>query len=81
MRTPWQRDHYARMDSIPPIRLDASTLRRLAVEAHVDPRTISRAACGERIRGDAGHRAREALERHGYRAQAARDPSDPPSAA
>jgi hypothetical protein len=45
---------------------DTPTARRLAVEARVDPRTITRVALGGRVRGDAGHRAREVLVRHGW---------------
>jgi hypothetical protein len=55
------------MSDTPRTDLDTSTARRYAVEARVDPRTIIRAARGEHIRGDAGHRARETLERHGVR--------------
>lgn len=50
--------------------IDRATLRRLAVEADVDPRTIIRelrAARGERppVRGMAGHRARKLLVEKG----------------
>ena len=44
--------------------IDSATVRRIAVEARVDPRTLVRVAQGDDVRGDAGHRAREALERH-----------------
>jgi hypothetical protein len=50
---------------------DTPTTRRLAVEACVDPRTITRVATGVHVRGDAARRAREALERHGWRIAAA----------
>lgn len=40
---------------------DASIVRRLAVAARVDPRTILAVLRGEPVRGDAGHRARAAL--------------------
>lgn len=47
-------------------RLDEATVRALAVEASVDPRTIRRVARGESVRGMAGARARKALESAGY---------------
>jgi hypothetical protein len=50
--------------------INGSTVRRLAVEADVDPRTILaelRAARGERarVRGMSGDRARRVLRQHG----------------
>ena len=50
----------------PPIKLDTSTLRLLAVRASCDPRTILRVARGEVVRGMAGRRARAALIALGY---------------
>jgi hypothetical protein len=41
--------------------IDASTLRRLAVQASCDPRTIAAVAQGRAVRGLAGERARAAL--------------------
>lgn len=41
--------------------IDESTRRKLAVEAGCDPRTIDKVLRGEKVRGMAGHRAREAL--------------------
>jgi len=41
--------------------LGAATLRRLAVEAQVDPRTIDRVVKGLPVRGLAGERARKVL--------------------
>lgn len=46
--------------------LDASTLRRLAVQADVDPRSLQRLLRGEHVRGAAGHRARRVLVEFGY---------------
>lgn len=46
--------------------LDASTVRRLSVQASCDPRTIRRCAAGEDIRGLAGERARAALKAEGF---------------
>jgi hypothetical protein len=48
-------------DRIHPIKLDTETTRRLAVRADVDPRTITRVAAGENVRGIAGRRAAMAL--------------------
>jgi hypothetical protein len=45
--------------------LDASVIRRLAVKARVDPRTIQRILDGQEVRGDARHRAVEVLEAEG----------------
>lgn len=53
-----------RTPSLPP--LDTATLRRLAVEANCDPRTVAAVAEGTEVRGDAGHRARAALVKAGY---------------
>ena len=47
-------------------RIPAAEARRLCVEAHVDPRTLAKAATGKYIRGDAGTRARTALIAAGY---------------
>jgi hypothetical protein len=46
-------------------KLDAATLRRLAVRASCDPKTIAKAAQGIPVRGLAGQRARVALEEAG----------------
>jgi hypothetical protein len=48
-----------------PRTLDASTARKIAVEASCDPRTVQRAYRGEPVRGLAGERARAALVAHG----------------
>ncbi|MBI2393689.1 MAG: hypothetical protein HYV09_29215 [Deltaproteobacteria bacterium] len=44
---------------------DTETLRRLAVEASVDPRTISKIIDGRPVRGMARRRALDALRRAG----------------
>lgn len=47
-------------------KLDASTLRKYAVEAEVDPTTIAKELLKPgSVRGMPGHRAREVLARHG----------------
>jgi len=46
-------------------KLDAATARKLAVEASCDPRTLQRVLEGEAVRGLAGERARQVLEKHG----------------
>ncbi len=46
--------------------IPAYQLRRLAVRAAVDPRTILAVAAGRRVRGLAGERARAALAAAGY---------------
>lgn len=48
-----------------PLPLDASSLRRLAVEADVDPRTIRKLLAGKRVRGMAGRRAALLLRQAG----------------
>jgi hypothetical protein len=45
--------------------LDASTARKLAVEASVEPRSLLKALRGDAVRGLAGHRARGVLEKYG----------------
>lgn len=45
--------------------LDAASLRRLAVEFEVDPRTILKLARGEDVRGMARRRAARALRKVG----------------
>lgn len=54
--------------------LDAATLRRLAVRASCDPKTIRKVYDGQRVRGLAGHRARTVLSEAGLL------PDEPPSA-
>jgi len=49
-----------------PIKLDSATLRRLAVRASCDPRTIVAVASGRTVRGMAGERARRVLVEAGY---------------
>ncbi len=53
-------------DREPPIPLSAGTLRRLAVRASCDPRTIRAVASGQPVRGLAYERARAALVAMGY---------------
>jgi hypothetical protein len=54
--------------------LDAATIRWLAVEASVDPKSIVKVARGEHVRGMAGRRATAALRAAGFlRDDAARD--------
>lgn len=48
----------------PPVVIDSGLIRRLAVEADVDPRTIRRALRGDRVRGMAGRRAAIVLAKH-----------------
>jgi hypothetical protein len=60
----------ATLDAHTDLGLDKATIRRLAVEADVDPRSIVaelRAARGERppVKGMAGHRVRRVLAEHG----------------
>lgn len=44
---------------------DPIQLKRIALEASVDPRTLRRVLRGEEVRGMAGYRAREALAARG----------------
>lgn len=53
-------------EKLPPIPIGLATLRRIAVSANVDPRTVHRVAAGLRVRGDAGDRALQALKAAGY---------------
>lgn len=46
--------------------LDAATLRRLAVLADVDPRTIRKVLDGAAVRGMTGQRVRAVLLAQGY---------------
>ena len=48
-----------------PRKLEASTARKLAVEASCDPRTLQRVFAGEAVRGLAGERALDVLVKHG----------------
>lgn len=45
-----------------PKQLDTATVRWLAVEAGVDPKTIIKVSKGRPVRGMPGHRARAALQ-------------------
>jgi len=61
----------ARRYSLAGLPVDGALLRRLAVEAEVDPRSIVvelRSQLGENppVRGLSGHRIRRVLARHGY---------------
>lgn len=49
-----------------PLKLDNATLRRLAVRASVDPKTIQKVFAGLPVRGLAKYRAIAALEEAGY---------------
>jgi hypothetical protein len=57
--------------------LDAATVRRLAVRADVDPRTIQKVYEGLPVRGMAGRRARGALAEAGLAPWMG--PASPPS--
>jgi DNA-binding LacI/PurR family transcriptional regulator len=61
-----------------PIRLDAYRLRRVAVAADVDPRTVARVVAGARVQRVTRGRVEEALRAEGL-AQFVRSPT-PPSA-
>lgn len=50
-------------------KLDAATLRRLAVRASVCPSTIQKVFLGQPVRGLAGHRARQVLREAGIAPQ------------
>jgi len=55
------------------LRLDAATLRELAVNAHCDPRTVGKVARGVPVRGSVARRAFAALKAAGF------DPPEPNS--
>lgn len=45
--------------------IDTATVRRLAVEAEADPRSVEARLRGKRVRGMAGHRIDRVLAKHG----------------
>lgn len=47
------------------MKLDTCAVRKLAVAASVDPRTIEKVAAGRPVRGLPGYRARRVLEAEG----------------
>ena len=49
-----------------PVPLGAADVRRLAVKADVDPRTLLRVAAGEPVKGMAARRARSVLLAEAY---------------
>jgi len=60
--------------------MQAHELRAIAVDAHVDPRTVAKILKGETVRGAAGARALAAIARHLARAIDAESlPSEPAS--
>jgi hypothetical protein len=48
-----------------PQEIDTATVRRLAVEAEADPRSVERRLRGALVRGMAGHRIDRVLAAHG----------------
>ena len=58
------------------VRIPAAVIRRLSVEADVDPRTLLKAYQNQPVRGMAGMRARRALAAAGYGAMVAK--KEPP---
>lgn len=50
---------------ITPGEIDTATIRRLAVEAEADPRSVEARLHGKKVRGLAGHRIDRVLEAHG----------------
>ena len=60
--------------------MQAHELRAIAVDAHVDPRTVAKILKGETVRGAAGARALSAIARHLAReVSASSNPSEPAS--
>lgn len=53
------------MNAAPKQPLDSATVRTLAVEFSVHPRSLEKALRGGIVRGLAGHRIRNGLEKHG----------------
>jgi hypothetical protein len=45
--------------------IDTATIRRIAVKADADPRSVEKRIRGERVRGMAGHRVDAVLREHG----------------
>lgn len=58
-----------------PRQLSAAALRRIAVAAAADPRTVARVVAGLYVRGDVGDRIRSALAAAGYTVPAPPDGS------
>lgn len=50
--------------------IDAATLRKVAVDAMCDPRTVMAVLRGETVRGLAYERAKEALKKAGFKVPA-----------
>jgi hypothetical protein len=48
-----------------PPEIDTATIRRIAVAASADPRTVLRRIAGEPVRGLPGHRIDRVLRAHG----------------
>ncbi len=60
-----------------PTRIDDATVRALAVEAHVCPKTIRKVLAGLPVRGMAGHRARCVLRVNGWLEDSGKPRSEP----
>lgn len=52
-------------EHIEPGQIDTATIRRLAVEAEADPRSVEARLRGKKVRGLAGHRIDRVLAAHG----------------
>lgn len=61
------RDHsgLAMSELLTPGQIDTATIRRLAVEADADHRTVRKRLHGEHVLGMAGHRVDRVLRAHG----------------
>ncbi len=55
----------AMSDRLTPAEIDTATIRRLAVEAESDHRTVRKRLLGEPVKGLAGHRVDRVLRAHG----------------
>jgi hypothetical protein len=58
--------------------LDSATLRRLAVEAEADPRSVEKRMRGIRVRGLSGHRIDRVLVANGFTPGAANQQENRP---
>jgi hypothetical protein len=65
MGAPGRHSGVAMSEPLTPDQLDTATIRRLAVEAESDHRTVKKRLHGVHVKGLAGHRVDRVLRAHG----------------